>query len=179
MRYALYAEWKRKIESTPRFGHLSCRSRLRRWGIDGILWGAQSFAALRLSVRLHANTMTKGNKIGECFRQNRCILLVDGFGRYGSDDESMIINDGQFFFPFWCLCPEYPVASPLFLRPYLTHLHEGETRQVVRYQAGISPNGENYAFIYQIHVKKNIFDLFLTNMLTYWQMGSAASIILT
>ena len=64
------------------------------------------------------------------------------------------------FSPFWCLCPEYPVVSPLFLRPYLTHLHEGETRQVVRYQAGVSPNGENYAFIYQTHVKKNIFDFF-------------------
>ena len=27
------------------------------------------------------------------------------------------------FSPFWCLCPEYPMPSPLFLRPCLSHLH--------------------------------------------------------
>ena len=51
-------------------------------------------------AQIHANPMTKGNKIGEGFRQNRCIMCVDGFRRYRSDDESMIIGDRQFFFTF-------------------------------------------------------------------------------
>ena len=51
-------------------------------------------------AEIHSNTMAKGDKIGKCFGQNRCVMLVDGFRRYRSNDEAMIIGDGQFFFTF-------------------------------------------------------------------------------
>ena len=51
-------------------------------------------------LQIHANPMTQGHKTGKGLRQKRCIMLVDGVRRYPSNDESMIISDGQFFFTF-------------------------------------------------------------------------------
>ena len=44
--------------------------------------------------------MGKGDKIGECFGQNRCIMVIDRFGGYRTDDEPLIVGDGQLFFAF-------------------------------------------------------------------------------
>ena len=51
-------------------------------------------------TEIHTYTMTKGNKTCKGFRQNRCILLVDRFRGYRSDDEATIISEGQFLFTF-------------------------------------------------------------------------------
>ena len=51
-------------------------------------------------TEIDANPMAKGDKIGKGFGQNRCILLIDGFGGYRSNDEAMIIGKGQLFFTF-------------------------------------------------------------------------------
>ena len=52
-------------------------------------------------VQIHANTITQGNKTGKGLgKPNRGILWIDGFRRYRTDDESMIIGDNQFFFTF-------------------------------------------------------------------------------
>jgi len=45
-------------------------------------------------------TMTKGHKTRKGLRQNRCIVFIDGFRRYRTYDESMIIGEDQFFFTF-------------------------------------------------------------------------------
>ena len=49
-------------------------------------------------AEIDANTLAKGDKIGKGFRQNRCVMVVDGFRGYRSNDESVIISDRQFFF---------------------------------------------------------------------------------
>ena len=52
-------------------------------------------------AEIHANTMAKGDKIGKGnLGQNRCIMFIDGFRGYRSNDEAMIIGDNQFFFTF-------------------------------------------------------------------------------
>ena len=51
-------------------------------------------------AEIQTYTMTQGNKTGKGFRQNRCIVFIDGFGRYRRNDESMIIGEDQFFFTF-------------------------------------------------------------------------------
>ena len=43
-------------------------------------------------------TMTKGHKTRKGLEQNRCIMFIDGFRRYRSNDESMIIGEDEFFF---------------------------------------------------------------------------------
>ncbi len=44
--------------------------------------------------------MSEGDYIAEGFRQNRCIMCVDGFGRYRAYDEPMVIGDRQLLFAF-------------------------------------------------------------------------------
>jgi len=51
-------------------------------------------------AEIHTYPMTKGHKTGKGLGQNRCIMCVDRFRGYRSNDESMIIGDGQFFFTF-------------------------------------------------------------------------------
>ena len=80
--------------------------------------------------------MGKGDKIGECFGQNRCIMVIDRFGGYRTDDEPLIVGDGQLFFTFLMFVSRIPMPSPLFLRRYLTHHHEVERCQV-DYQADV------------------------------------------
>ena len=50
--------------------------------------------------KIHANTFAKGDDIAESFRQKCCILSVDGFDRYRSYDEPVIIGEDHFFFAF-------------------------------------------------------------------------------
>ncbi len=51
-------------------------------------------------AQIQPNTMTKSKKTRKDLGQNRCIMCVDRFRRYRSDDKAMIIGDGQFFFTF-------------------------------------------------------------------------------
>ena len=44
--------------------------------------------------------MGKGDKICECFGQNRYPMVIDRFGGYRTDDEPLIVGDGQLFFTF-------------------------------------------------------------------------------
>ena len=44
--------------------------------------------------------MRKSNKIGECFGQNRCIMVIDRFRGYRTDNEPVIVGNGQLFFTF-------------------------------------------------------------------------------
>jgi len=50
--------------------------------------------------QIHTNLLTKGDYIAKGFRQNRCIMLIDGFDRYRAYDEPVIIGDRQLFFAF-------------------------------------------------------------------------------
>ena len=50
--------------------------------------------------QIHTNLLTKGDDIAKGFRQNRCIMLIDGFDCYRAYDEPVIISDRQLFFAF-------------------------------------------------------------------------------
>ena len=52
------------------------------------------------TTQIHTNPLTKGDYIAEDFRQNRCIMLIDGFDRYWTYDEPVIIGDRHLFFAF-------------------------------------------------------------------------------
>ena len=66
-------------------------------------------------------------------------MLVDRFDGYRTDDEPVIVSDGQLFFTFLMFVPRITDAVTLFLRRYLTHLHEAQRYQVGRCQADVEP----------------------------------------
>ncbi len=45
--------------------------------------------------------MAKGDELAEHFGQNRCPVFIDRFDRYRSNDEPLIVSDGQLFFTFF------------------------------------------------------------------------------
>ena len=68
---------------------------------------------------MNVERLSQGHQLGGGLGENETVIAVDGFDTDGADDESVILDDGQFFFPFLMLVPRVAEVIPPFLTTVL------------------------------------------------------------
>ena len=70
-------------------------------------------------MQINADLLGEVHQSGQGFGQNHRILLVDGFDGDWTDDKTMVVHHGQFFFSFLVLMPGIPDAEAPFFTTVL------------------------------------------------------------